>query len=105
MDTSESRSDSTLSARNRRPEKKIRKLRRSLRQGRVPAYIDLVQWLRDRGYAQTAGAARRLIVEGRVVSESHVLGKTMVEVDGAQLEMFTPHVPARLRDSLEVTDA
>lgn len=95
-----------MSARNRPQEKKLRQLHRAIRKGRIPAYIDLVQWLRDRRYADTAGGARAIILAGRVKSESHVLGKGYVlNRSGQKVEVLDPRVPARLRDSITVSEA
>lgn len=65
---------------SRRPivKKQIAKLRRSMT---MPLYasIDLVDWLQTRGHASTAGAARQLLIDGKVRSGSHVLGRTQIE--------------------------
>lgn len=86
--------------------KKMRRLRKALRRT-PPAYIDLVEWLRSRRHAQTAGAARALLIDGKVMSESHVVGRERITVpgpDGEPIERWieSPRVPARLRDSLRV---
>lgn len=96
-----------MAARNRPQEKKVRAMRRALRKGRLPAYIDLVDWLRVRKYAQTAGAAREMLMDGKVKSESHPLGLRVIDVEGKDGEMkkvriLDPLVPARLRDSIYV---
>lgn len=60
-------------------EKKLNRLRKALR--RTPTtYIDLVEWLQDHRYAQTAGGARKMLVEGRVHVDSHVVGRLQVPV-------------------------
>lgn len=95
-----------MSARNRRDEKKLRTLRRALRKGRLPAYIDLTQWLRDRNYCQTVGAARRMILAGHVKSESHPLGVAIREDDdGNKFRVFEPRVSAALRPTIRVDTA
>jgi hypothetical protein len=53
--------------------KKANKLRKAMRR-QLPAYIDLVQYLKDRRYARTTGEAEEIILAKRVKSESHVLG-------------------------------
>lgn len=93
-----------MSARNRPHEKKLRALRRSLRKGRTPAYIDLRQWLRLRGYASSNVKAEAIIAEERVHSDSHVLGFTTVTVDDQEIKVMNPRVPARLRGSIYVTE-
>lgn len=88
--------------------KQIAAMRRSLRQQPTRS-INLVEWLRDRGYAQTAGEARRLILAGRVKSESHVLGVHVRQVpdpahpgDTRDESVVHPIVPADLRGTLHV---
>jgi hypothetical protein len=86
--------------------KKLRRLRKSLRRS-LPAYIDLIQWLKLRRYAQTTGQAEDIILAGLVVSESHTLGIAEVDVrspDGKlqKREVVAPLVPAERRDTLRV---
>ena len=92
---------------SRRPtsEKKLRRLRKAMR--RTPdTYIDLVDWLRTRGYADTAGQARAIILARRVKSESHVLGiakmPTLVGNKVEDVDTVVPLVPAKLRSTLHV---
>jgi hypothetical protein len=99
-----------MSQRNTLLNKRVRRMRRALRKGRVRAFIDLVSWLQLHGYADTAGQARKLIMDERVKSESHPLGFQIIELPDADGEMhkhriFNPRVPADLRDSIYVTDA
>lgn len=93
-----------MSARNRRDEKKLRALRRSLHKGRIPSYIDLRDWLRLRGYASSNVKAEAIIAEERVRSDSHVLGFKTVTVDGEEVKLLDPRVPARLRGSITVLE-
>ena len=69
--------------------KKIARLRKALRTT-LPAYIDLVDYLRLRGYADTKGQALKLIESGRVRSDSHKLEHRLVD--------------AKLRRSIVVLD-
>lgn len=93
-----------MSARNRQNERRINKLRKALRKDTLPAYIDLVQYLKDRKLVDTTGEAVRLIKDGRIKSESHVLGVTTVQVtEDKAVEVFTRFVPARFRPSIEVS--
>lgn len=100
-----------MSARNRPREKKIRALRRALRKGRLPAKIDLVHWLKLHGHAQTSGEARRLLLSGRVKSESHPLGVRIVDIfnDDGKLDhkqkVLDQFVPAKLRSTIRVESA
>lgn len=99
--------------------KRARGVRKLLRK-ELPAYIDLIHWLKVRGYAQTTGQAEKLILGGRVRSESHKLGigkgrkikkgteikllrgGSVTEDDWEEIPMVMPHVPARLRGSIHV---
>lgn len=96
-----------MSARNRKDAKKIRTLERALRKDRLPKWINLVDWLKDHGHADTAGGARKIIQEERVMVESHILGKTILEIPGPdekleKKEIFWPFVAASQRSSIHV---
>jgi hypothetical protein len=92
-----------MSKRNRREERKINTLRKALRKGRLPSYIDLVQYLKDHKHADTTGGAIKLIKEGRVRADSHTLGVTQVQVtDDKTVDVFTRFVPASVRASIVV---
>jgi hypothetical protein len=101
-----------MSRKNRPDEKKIRALRRALKKGRMPAFLDLEEWLRVRGYADTAGAARKLIHERRVVHESHPLGFRIVNIhnedepdaEPQKKEMYWPYVPSHLRPGIQLKE-
>lgn len=86
--------------------KKLRRLRKALRQT-PPAHIDLRQWLRLRGYADTNAGADRLILARKVKSESHTLGIINLPVrkpDGKieDMDFVQSWVPATLRNTLRV---
>lgn len=109
---------------SRRPilKKRANKVRKALR-GELPAYLDLVQYLKDRGHAQTTGEAEKIILAGRVRSESHKLGITQAkqpkrharikarvglllnEDDYEMTDVVQRRVPATLRDSIQVLPA
>lgn len=56
------------------------KMRKAMR--RTPkAFFDLFEWLVIRGYADTHGQARKVILNKRVKSESHVVGITDVVLE------------------------
>lgn len=104
-----------MSAKNRPEAKKLRRLERALRKGRLPKWIDLIQWAQDHGHAQTAGAARKLIVDDRIRYASHPLGKKIIEFRGphladpaaagpAKIQVLEPRVPAHMQNSITVTD-
>lgn len=95
-----------MSRKNRSDEKKIRQLRRALKKGRLPEYVNLLDWLKDRKYASTNSEAFKIISEKRVMSESHVLGLAEIEGhDGSKGTVVNQFVPARFRGNLRVVDA
>lgn len=53
----------------------MRRLRKALNRQTPIAYIDLVDWLKTRGYAQTSGKARELLTDGKVRVGSHAVGR------------------------------
>lgn len=101
----------------RRPitQKKLRKLRKLMR-STPETFIDPVQWLKDRGYAQTSGEARRIVLDGRLMSESHKVGIKQVPQVNEQRTDYVRDlktgepvmvdavalVPAKLRSTLRV---
>lgn len=94
-----------MSRKNTRTEKKIRSLRRALRKDRLPKYLDLIEWLKVHAYANTSGAARKLIMEERVRSDSHALGISVAEINGRMTNVVERYVPASLRMSIHVVDS
>jgi hypothetical protein len=102
--------------------KRANKLRKVLR-AELPAYIDLVEYLKTRGHAQTTGEAEKIILAGRVRSESHKLGITQQEQpkrharikarvgllltadDYETTDVVQRRVPAKLRDTIQVLPA
>lgn len=85
--------------------KKLARLRKATQRTPLPAYIDLIRWLKDRRHANTTGEALRLLVDGKVRSESHVVGRrkhSFTGPDGEVHERWEPvqFVPANLRDTL-----
>lgn len=80
-------------------EKKRRRVAKALRRRPLPARIDLIDWLTDRGHARTRRHAREIILASRVKSESHVLGIENTP-KGAQVAQY---VDAKLRKSITVS--
>lgn len=85
-------------------DKKLRRLKKALRPS-TPSFINLIEWLRDRGYAQTAGEARKLLLDGKVKVESHTVGR--VEVDNPlkkddKIMVIQPLTPAGNRKDIRV---
>jgi ribosome-associated protein YbcJ (S4-like RNA binding protein) len=87
-------------------EKKLRKLERALRKAATPAAsIDLIDWLKTRGHAQTTGAAVRLLLAGKVRVDSHIVGRQEIPVRGGKtIWGVAPMVAAHHRDSITVDD-
>jgi hypothetical protein len=88
----------------RRPikDKQYARLRKAINRRPLPAYVDLVWWLRSRRHADTTGQAIRLLLEGKVKLESHVVGRERVSriVAGQTVEQWEPvtRIPGHLRD-------
>lgn len=92
-------------ARNRRHGRIRKALRRT-----PPAYFDLIQWLRDRGYANTNKQARELILARRVKADSHALGvaPAPVRMPDGKVEMVDTvfrHVPVEVKRDVTVVPA
>lgn len=85
--------------------KAANKLRKAFRK-KLPAFFDLFQWLEDRGYADTQGQARKVILAERVKSESHVVGLvdvTLETPDGKETTRLPERfIPVEQRASLVV---
>lgn len=96
---------------SRRPisEKRAARMRKAIARKSLPAFIDPVRWLMVRGHAKTAGAARDLILAGRLKSESHTVGVITVprrQVDGeVRDQKVVARVPVAQRDTLRVEPA
>lgn len=80
----------------------------------LPAHFNAVEWLEDQGHADTAGAARQLLSDGRLRSDSgHILGRQQVErqekKDGKTITVkefvAAPILPVSARKSLRVVAA
>lgn len=89
--------------------KKLARLRKEFNRTPLPAFIDLINWVKDHSDATTNQQAIKLILAGKVKSESHTIGiaeETRLDVTGTKTEkvkVVTPRVPATLRDTLQVT--
>lgn len=88
--------------------KKVARLRKLMRQS-LPVGFDLVQWLKDRRYAQTTGEANRLILNKRVRSGSHVIGIEIIDQPNAlgemeKVEIVQRYQPARYKQDLIVLE-
>jgi hypothetical protein len=92
---------------SRRPilKKKAARVRKALR-APLPRSFDLVQYLLDHKHAKTKRAAREMLVEGKVRSESHILGRekmpTLVKGEVKLEYVAQPYVPVEFKDKLTV---
>ncbi len=89
-------------------QKKLARLRKAVNRRQLPAWIELIDWLKLHRHADTTGQAVKLLVDGRVRSESHVIGRekvvTLDTKSDKQIEKWVPtsRVPANLRGTLHV---
>lgn len=99
--------------------KRANRVRKAMRSS-LPTYVDLVHWLQLHGYADTAGGARKIILAGRVRSESHKLGiekrpvvlpQSFADVyagkppEVEEQDVVSPLIPSDLMKSVEVMPA
>lgn len=87
--------------------KQLRKLRKQVQRTPLPRLFDPVEWLKSRRHAQTTGEALKIILEGRLRSGSHIVGRhTMQVLDAAgkpeDKDFVLQAVPVALRDQLIV---
>lgn len=89
-------------------QKQIKRLERALRKaGSPPSSIDLIDWLKTRGHAQTTGAAVKLLLGGHVRIDSHVVGRIEYEDpldEGRTAYAISPLVGAHHRGNIVVDD-
>lgn len=103
--------------------KQAARMRKVLRRKPLPAFIDLVSYLKLHGYADTTGQAEAIILARRVRSESHtlgvtkglkpkadaklklVLGKTLENSDYEEVDVVQRCIPAAHRPTLTVLPA
>lgn len=86
--------------------KQVKRMRKALRVS-PPAFLDLIEWLQSHRHAQTADAAREIILAGRVRHGSHTVGIVQVNVKSPNGKLGTepdvyPFVPAEWRADLIV---
>lgn len=97
----------------RRPirKKQAARLRKALTRHPLPAYIDLVKWLKTHGHAQTTGEARKLILAGRVKSNANAIGLIrnvpVRQADGSikKQDVMDPAVPVEAAVNITVAAA
>lgn len=93
-----------MSRKNSVHQKKVRRLRRAL-QVSPPAYINLLEYMVDHGYAPTKKEATEIILAKRVRADSHPLGvaRAYDPVLDREVEYVSPFVPAELRGRIVVS--
>lgn len=102
--------------------KQAARLRKALR-SELPAYFDLIRYLKDRRIARTTGEAKAIILAGRVRSESHklgigkghqvresskikaALGRPLEKDDFEEVDVVNPAVPVKFLDTIQVLPA
>jgi hypothetical protein len=89
-------------------QKQRRRVAKLLRRRSPEGFLDLVQWLKDRKYAQTTGEAEKIILAKRVKADSHPLGvekRPMLQPDLsiAEVDVVVRHIPAAYRGHITVT--
>lgn len=88
-----------MSVRNRPENKRARSRRKAITKGRLPAYIDLIQWVKMRSNIST-GLARKVILAGTLRVDSHTIGVVKTE----RGKVFQQFVPAELRGRIQVIE-
>lgn len=88
-----------MSQRNSPEAKRARRARRTLRKGVLPAYIDLIDWVKIRSNLSTRRAVG-VILAGSLKVDSHIIG--VKEIGPAKMKVLDRYVPADLRGRIEV---
>ena len=89
-------------------QKRLNRLRKAVNRRPLPAYTDLIWWLKFYRHARTTREAVELLLDGRLRSDSHVIGREKRVVFDPKSEKqierweFVRYVPARLRPTLTV---
>jgi len=87
--------------------KQAARIRKLLNRQPLPRHINLIEWLMDRGHAQTVGGARKLLTDGCVRTQGgNVLGREMAQIiEGEKVVsryVPTPIIQATLRGEIVV---
>lgn len=89
-----------MSIANSRENKKRRRIVKSLTIG-LPAYINLVEYVKDRTNC-TTGTAKAVLLSGALKVDSHPIGYKFVKVNGRDEKVLNPLLPAELRNRIEI---
>jgi hypothetical protein len=91
--------------------KQAARLRKALTRTPLPAYIDLIKWLKTHGHAQTTTEARKLILAERVKSNANAIGilrnVPVRQTDGSiqKQDVVDPAVPVAMAENITVAAA
>lgn len=89
--------------------KKRRRVAKAIRRRPLPAWIDLIHWLKLHGYAETTGQAVKILLAKRVVVDSHPVGfKEMSVFENGQIlhkDVVDPYIKAEHRGRIIVKAA
>ncbi len=92
-----------MSRRNRPAAKAVRRNLKLLR-APLPAYVDLVEWIRMR-YPMSRGRARAVLLAGALQVDSHVVGRAEVtRPDGTKQTVVDRHIASSLCDHITVVE-
>lgn len=89
-----------MSRRNTLEAKAARRARKQITRGTVPAYIDLIAYVRARTNC-TAGTARKVLMSGALRVDSHPVGFTREKGD---VKVLAPLLDAKHRGNIQVVD-
>jgi len=94
-----------MSRKNSKENKQLRRLARAINKDPLPSRIDLVEWLKVRGFADTTGGALKIIMADRVVVDDIPIGKGIVQdAKGNDIQVIERFVSSHLRGSILVSD-
>lgn len=81
-------------------QKRLARLRKAVNRQPLLAYIDLQRWLKDRGYASSTREANELLIGGKVMVDSHTVGreKAVVSAPLSALEQLQRKEPSKPKE-------
>jgi hypothetical protein len=88
-----------MSARNTLEAKRARRARRTLTKGVLPAYINLIEWVKLRSGLSTR-QAQNVLLHGSLRVDSHPVG--YVEENGKKFLKVL--IPAEMRDRIQIVE-
>lgn len=85
---------------NSRENKKRRRIAKSITIG-LPAYINLIDYVKDRTGCSNS-TAKRTLFEGVLMIDSHPIGYKWQKINGRDEKVLDPLLPAELKDKITV---